>query len=90
MSARQGEPMRTLKVDESLEDAAYVESYVEGVEHLCGLVVEMFGDHPVTLLSPVFRQMILDKAQQVQRQHRKLVGRLHVDNPGDPLNGVPS
>lgn len=78
--------MRRITVDESEDDAAFLKTYAEDVDNLCGLVIEMFGDKQATLLSPVFRTMILEHAQRTQWKHRKFADRLHVDNPGRPLD----
>jgi len=78
--------MRRITVDESEADAAFLKTYVEDVDNLCGLVIEMFGDKPATLLSPVFRTMILEHARKTEWKHRKFSDRLHVDNPGKPLD----
>jgi hypothetical protein len=74
-----------LTIDESDEDEAFKKRYIEEVRMLCGVVIEMFGERQTTLLSPYFREMVLERAQKLQEKHQRIYQHLHVDNPGKPL-----
>ncbi len=72
-------------VDTSTQDREWVEKFEHQVGMLAGMVIEMAEDNKQLLLSPVFRELLVDKAKLVKgllsRVHRKLV----VDNPGNDL-----
>ena len=77
----------TLHIDVHDSDREWVKQHLEDVDHLIGLVQEMFGERETCLLSPVFRRMILEHAQKVKVQRNKLAGReLFLDNPGRAIN----
>ena len=80
-------PDRHLHIDVHDSDRDWLKQHFEDVDQLIGLVKEMFGDRPTCLLSPVLRRMILDHANHVETQRRKLAGReLLMDNPGSPID----
>lgn len=81
---------RRITCDESLEDAAFVARFVEDVETLAGLAVEMMVEHRSMVLSPVFRRMLAEKAYDVQSRLGPLKNILHADNPPErPLQSCP-
>lgn len=73
---------RQIRVDESERDAEFVKTLYDRTQNLCALVEEMFEEHKTTLLSPVFRRMVLDQARTVKRNLNTAMYKLHVDNPG--------
>ena len=66
-------------------DCKFVKTFEEELEMLVGMVDEMFTTTPSTLLSPVLRRLIVEKALLVKQLHGKIQGRIVVDNPGEPL-----
>lgn len=77
--------MRQLMVDESEQDSAYVEKFAKELEMLTGIVHELLVDEPRMILSPVMRQLLIDKAKSVKALFGPMKGRIHVDNPSEPL-----
>lgn len=76
-----------VSIEFTAEDTAYLNAYRESVEMLYGVVIEIMTIHTGMLLSPVFREMILKQAQEVERKHKALRLMLYVDNPGKSLGG---
>ena len=74
--------IQTYHVQCTEQNRKFVEEYQNDTNILCGLVVEMIETNPQTLLSPIFRQLLLDRAKLVKKKHGKLVRKLFVDNPG--------
>lgn len=70
------------------DDRRYLDIYREDVEQLYGVVIEMMTVHQSMLLSPVFREMLLRTARDVERKHRAIHFMLCIDNPGPPLQPV--
>lgn len=66
-------------------DADYLNAYKQAVELLYGVVIEMLTTERTVLLSPVFREIVLDKAREVEQKHRAIHVMLCVDNPAKPL-----
>ena len=77
--------MRRLIIDESTEDVAYVQHFAEQLDMLIGMVNEILVDNPQMLLSPVMRNLLSEKAKNVKSIWRPMKGRIHVDNPCQPL-----
>ena len=79
-------PDARLHIDVHNSDREWLKQHLEDVDHLVGLVNEIFGERKECLLSPVFRRMVLDHAQKVAVQRTKLAGReLLLDNPGKAI-----
>jgi hypothetical protein len=76
----------TLDIQEG--DEAWRDALIKEIEDLCGMVHEAFVENRVILLSPVIRGIIADKAQSVKKGMDKVYGRIHIDNPGNPLNNT--
>jgi hypothetical protein len=72
-------------IDVHPADEAALAKLINDTDMLAGLVIEMFEDKPTTLLSPVFRQMILDHAKGLKYRHDRLKAHLCIDNPSKPL-----
>lgn len=70
---------RAREADASGASGSSLDAYLSDVDRLCALVVEMVGEQPATLLSPVLRRVFLDAARQLQAQHARLRWRLRVD-----------
>ena len=68
-------------------DEAYVESFLDKIDLLTGMVKEMVADDPKLLLSSIMRKLLIEKAADVDGCMRKLriSGRVWVDNPNKPL-----
>jgi hypothetical protein len=76
-----------LTIDVQDKDREWMKKHLEDVDHLVGLVQEMFGKETQCLLSPLFRRLMLEHADKVAEQRNKLVAReLFLDNPGEPLS----
>ena len=73
--------------DTQKEDIEFLSKFEGDLEMLTGMVEEMFVQTPSVLLSPVMRQLIIDKARDVKKMHENLRYRLVIDNPGEPLSG---
>ena len=71
-------------------DDAWVKAFLEDVRGLAESVDEIMGSESRLLLSPVFRNLVRDKAQKV-RAGLTTLGLRHVvvDNLGKPLDGRP-
>lgn len=76
-------------IDTQPEDQEYLARFQRELEMLYGMVLEAVEEHPTYLLSPVMRQMLADKAHQVQSLHGPLKNTLCVDNPYPPLEPYP-
>lgn len=76
---------RRFTVDTCEADAEFLARYLREVEQLAGLTEEFFGAPRALVLPTYFRATILEKAKTVLAMHRRLAPRLHVDNPGVPL-----
>ncbi len=76
--------LRTCRVDVSDESKKYTDEMNSEIYNLAGMVVEMFEENKVMLLSPLFREMIINKAKLVQELHGKVSNRIYID----ALNGV--
>lgn len=70
-------------VDTSESDREYVREFENDVAMLCGMVQEMFIENKAMLLSPVLRDLIIEKAARTQVKLRKLQNKLAADNPCD-------
>jgi hypothetical protein len=70
-------------------DNEYIGQFHHNVDMLTGMVKEMMVTTPSMVLSPVLREMLVEKAAQVEKQSWRIKthGRLRVDNLGEPLNG---
>lgn len=73
--------LRRLTIETNDQSVEWLAQHAKDIDHLVGLVLEMFEDKPVTLLSPVFRELIIDHAKKVKRQRGGLAGMdYYVDN----------
>jgi hypothetical protein len=68
-------------IDESTFDKRVVDELQKRIEHVTGCVVEMVETHPSTLLSPLFRELLLKEAKELQALSRATMYRLCIDNP---------
>jgi hypothetical protein len=59
--------------------AGLVKSFDTHAGDLAGLVLEMVRDRPECLLSPLMRNMLVEKAEAVSTLHRSLTGHLYAD-----------
>jgi hypothetical protein len=57
----------------------WLETYKKGVGELSGLVLEIVRDKPELLLSPIFRDLLAEKADVVRNHHKILGDHLYVD-----------
>lgn len=73
---------RRITVEESERDYLFVETTIDRTRELCQLVGEMFGEHSGTLLSPVYRRIVREKAATLLKNLQKGPASFHVDNPG--------
>lgn len=69
----------------SVADRQYIEQFEFQVDMLIGLVLEAVEISPAMLLSPVIRQLLVEKAKQVRSMFDTIKRRIAVDNPGDDL-----
>lgn len=72
-------------IDVQEGDPAWVAKFESDIRNLCGLVEEAFETNKLILLSPVFRELIRDRARQLESKLNIVRNRLCVDNIGDPL-----
>lgn len=72
-------------VDTSVSDREFVKKLEKRIETLAGMVIEAVKENPQYLLSPIMREMLAEKAVEVQILMRKVKGRIVVDNPGENL-----
>lgn len=72
-------------IDTYASDREWVRNFEHQVGMLIGMVEEMFETNRVLLLSPVMRELVLDKGREVGRMLDKVRHILAVDNPGKPL-----
>ena len=63
------------------KDREFLEEFEKELRSLTGMVEEMFVTTPAILLSPIYREMMAEKARHVHRMQTRLV----IDNPGEPL-----
>ncbi len=76
---------RTIDVQDG--DEQWVLDFERDISLVCGLIEEVMHENKVLLLSPVFREMIVDHGRRLHDKLRKVSRRLCVDNLGDPLSG---
>ena len=77
---------QTVEFQDGDRDA--VEAFMENVKTTCGLVEEMLVTNPTYVLSPVLRDMLRDKARELDGMRLAIkahTGGLAVDNLGKPL-----
>lgn len=68
------------------EDRVWLKEHAHTIEMLAGMVIEAVNDNPQYLLSPVMRELLVEKAKLVLDQRRAFAGREYlIDNLGDPL-----
>lgn len=80
------EDKRKYMVDTSDADRQFVLVFMEDVKMLAGIVREMVEEDSRLLLSPVMRQLLIDKAKDVQQRWSAISPYpLFVDNPGADL-----
>lgn len=72
-------------IDTSEEDRAFIEEFVDDLNMLTGMTIEMMETNPVIILSPLFRRSLADKAKVVKEKISLLRYGLCVDNPGENL-----
>lgn len=70
-------------VDTSESDREFVRKFEEEVRMLSDMVLEMVRDNKSCLLSPVMRQLLIERAVLVDKQLRTLSNHLVADNPCD-------
>lgn len=75
---------RTIDVQDG--DQQWVDDFVDDVRTVCGLIEECFVEHPATLLSPILRQLVVDRARQLEAKRIKILCKLCVDNLHGPLS----
>lgn len=73
----------------SPSDRDYLNRYREVVGQLAQLVIEIMTTEQQLLLSPIFRQILLEKARELDGMHQEIRAKLVVDNPGRPLTVQP-
>lgn len=66
-------------IDQNLQGQEILKEYLDTVDMLSGMTVEMFDEHKTTLLSPIFRQMILDKGKKLRELHLQYKDYLCID-----------
>lgn len=76
---------RTIHCETCDEDEDFLNEYQKAVEMLYGMVIEMMTENPATVLSPLFRKMLADKAREVKSMHDPLSLYMRVDNLGNPI-----
>lgn len=76
--------MRRLTIDCSEKAQGLIEEMLHSQETLVGLTLEIFEQNKVMLLSPLFREMMIDRAKLLKSQYEKLhcKGRFYIDAPG--------
>jgi hypothetical protein len=58
-----------------------LKDFMDSVHSLAGMTVEMFEENKTILLSPIFRELILDKAKLVRELQFKVQHRVAIDYP---------
>lgn len=73
-------------IDTCESDRKWLEEHGETIDMLTGMVEELFVENKAMLLSPVMRQLLIDKARLVSMQRQVFVGQRYlIDNPGESL-----
>lgn len=72
-------------IDYQNGDVEFLAEFEKQLEMLYGMVEEMFVENKACLLSPVMRQLLIDKARSVKARHEALRYKLCVDNLNGPL-----
>jgi hypothetical protein len=67
-------------------DEKWVEEFEHQIDMLCGMVHEMMVEDKVMLLSPVMRELLIEKAKLVLEKARLVRRRIVIDNLGPPLS----
>ena len=79
-------PLRHLHIACSEDDEQWLKEYQREVSRLAHLIIECVKDNPVTLLSPLHRELITEQACKVAAMESRLAGvPIYVDNLGSPL-----
>jgi len=79
-------PKQRVTIDFNDEDQKFIKDFHNELDMFTGIVREIFGEKRELLLSPIFRDMILQHANKVEKMHRALRCRsIYVDNPCEPL-----
>lgn len=72
-------------VDTSESDRVYVCELEKQIDMLTGMVEECFVENKQWLLSPIMRELVIEKGRKVAKMMMKAKGRLVIDNPCDDL-----
>lgn len=77
-------------IDYYKEDEEFLGLFLDDVYMLAGMAIEMMETNPQTLLSPIFRKSLADRARQVQSRLLPLKDVLAINSLEDPLKAVGS
>lgn len=61
-----------------MENNYYVKEYTTKVRELCDIIEAMFVEDKATLLSPVFRRMVIRDAHKLRKYHDVMAGYLEI------------
>lgn len=77
---------REIRVAFNDSDREFWNQFVKETDLLAGLVVDMVESNPASLLSPIFRGLLLDQAKKVFARLKPIATyAVFIDNPGKPL-----
>ena len=79
-----------ITIDRNTADDKSILAYRKNIEAVAECVIEMLEKNLATVLSPVLRQLLVDRAKTLLWQHQKIEakGGIHLDNPGPPVFGL--
>lgn len=77
---------RTIDIQDT--DEEFIKQFTEDIHFLCEMVKEMMVDNPATLLSPLFRGMLAERAKDLEKKRSIIAHYLCADNLGKPFNEV--
>jgi len=77
--------MIKLQIEYNESDPSFVIEYQNRVNQLSAVIIEMMEKNPALILSPVFRELMVEKAKELDKYNAKVYGKLHVDNSFAPL-----
>lgn len=72
-------------IDTSEADREFLKKFSSEVGTLGSMVIEILEDHPSMILSPTFREVLVEKAKIVRKMLFAMKGQLCCDNPCEDL-----
>lgn len=77
--------MKKRIIDYHESDEKWIERFNDEIRKLSGIVLEAVRDNPAMLLSPICREILVDRALALEEMRKQVIHKLCVDNLNEPL-----